>query len=212
MYPLVLGIAIFSMSNNRILDETSEHLDSSEVSFFNKLSFYGPEVPDFDHAYYSNYNTAISQTHSLAFVKPKGFISFKEALAFKESRGRYRQVNTLGYLGKYQFGTVTLNHFGVSNSQLFLSTPLLQEQVFLKYLNYNHDYLSDHIEKYEGKTIGGIKITESGMLAAAHLSGPGGVRKYLDSNGTRSSKDAYGSSVKHYLKKFAGYDLKSVIK
>ena len=28
------------------------------------------------------------------------FVGFKEALAFKESQGKYRVVNTLGYLGK----------------------------------------------------------------------------------------------------------------
>ena len=32
----------------------------------------------------------------------KNFVGFKEALAFKESQGKYRVVNTLGYLGKYQ--------------------------------------------------------------------------------------------------------------
>src|SRR5690606_13075107 len=34
----------------------------------------------------------------------KSFVGFKEALAFKESRGDYFSVNTHGYLGKYQFG------------------------------------------------------------------------------------------------------------
>ena len=32
------------------------------------------------------------------------YIGFKEALAFKESQGNYFITNTLGYLGKYQFG------------------------------------------------------------------------------------------------------------
>ena len=30
------------------------------------------------------------------------FVGFKEALAFKESQGKYDRINTLGYLGKYQ--------------------------------------------------------------------------------------------------------------
>ena len=34
----------------------------------------------------------------------KNFIGFKEVLAFKESQGKYNVINTLGYLGKYQFG------------------------------------------------------------------------------------------------------------
>ena len=57
-----------------------------------------------------------------------------------------------------------------------------------------------------GKKINGIKITESGILAAAHLAGAGNVKKYLRSNGKNTFKDAYGSSMQHYLKQFSGYD------
>ena len=38
----------------------------------------------------------------------KSFVGFKEALAFKESRGDYFTVNSFGYLGKYQFSKETL--------------------------------------------------------------------------------------------------------
>jgi hypothetical protein len=214
MYPLVIGIAILSMSDKSLTNEIIKH-QSSQAAFISNSSpvFFGPldeqeeGLPD-----YINFKPQSVYLYSLAFVRPRGFISFKEALAFKESRGNYKQVNTLGYLGKYQFGVITLNHFGVQDGQYFLRSPKLQEKVFIKYLNYNHNYLSDYFDKYEGKTIGGVTITKSGMLAAAHLSGPGGVRKYLDSNGTRSSKDAYGTSVRHYLKKFAGYDVHKGIK
>jgi hypothetical protein len=213
MYPLVIGIAILTMSDKSFKNETIDRQSSYAEIAANENLFYGPELSMQQQDIHSHMNPNVStyHKHSVAFVKPRGFISFKEAVGFKESRGRYRQVNTLGYLGKYQFGMVTLNHFGVTDADKFLKSPELQEKVFLKYLNYNHDYLADYIEKYEGKTIGGVTITESGMLAAAHLSGPGGVRKFLNSNGTKSNRDAYGSSVKHYLKKFAGYDLKSVI-
>ena len=50
----------------------------------------------------------------------KSFVGFKEALAFKESRGNYFVVNTLGYLGKYQFGRGTLKLIGINNPALFL--------------------------------------------------------------------------------------------
>ena len=53
----------------------------------------------------------------------------------------------------------------------------------------------------------GVKITESGILAAAHLSGAGNVKKYLRSNGLKNLSDAYGSSIKSYMKNFAGYDV-----
>ena len=45
------------------------------------------------------------------------YIGFKEALAFKESRGNYRKVNRLGYLGKYQFGESTLNRIRIYDTQ-----------------------------------------------------------------------------------------------
>jgi hypothetical protein len=71
--------------------------------------------------------------------------------------------------------------------------------------------LRKDIRRSVGKTINGIKITESGILAAAHLSGAGNVKKFLRSNGTECFSDAYGSSIQHYLRKFAGYDVSNII-
>lgn len=141
----------------------------------------------------------------------KTFIGFKEALAFKESRGNYFTVNTLGYLGKYQFGTKTLKRLGVTDTAYFLKTPELQEKAFVAYLMRNKWILRKEIKKYNGKVVAGVKVTESGILAAAHLSGAGSVVKFLKSNGQKNSGDAYGSTVKHFMQKFSGYDT-SVIK
>ncbi len=65
-------------------------------------------------------------------------------------------------------------------------------------------------KKISGKRINGIKITESGILAAAHLSGAGAVQQFLWSYGKNSKVDAYGTRVEHYLKKFSGYDLSNI--
>lgn len=43
----------------------------------------------------------------------KTFVGFKQALAFKESRGILNMVNSYGYMGKYQFGKSTLRSVGV---------------------------------------------------------------------------------------------------
>ncbi|MEM6517496.1 MAG: peptidoglycan-binding protein LysM, partial [Bacteroidota bacterium] len=115
-------------------------------------------------------------------------------------------VNTLGYLGKYQFGAETLKLIGIYNPNQFLYNPKLQEKAFLANAARNKWILRKDIEKYTGKTIAGIKVTESGILAAAHLAGPGTIQKFLRSGGNYNYSDAYGSSVKYYLKKFAGYD------
>ena len=49
-------------------------------------------------------------------------------------------------------------------------------------------------------------ISESGILAAAHLGGQGSVKRYFK-NG-RVFKDAYGTKITSYMKQFSGYDIK----
>ncbi|GGK45161.1 MULTISPECIES: peptidoglycan-binding protein LysM [Flavobacteriaceae] len=136
----------------------------------------------------------------------KSFNGFREAVAFKESQGRYHVVNTLGYLGKYQFGRSTLKRFKIYNTHNFLNTPELQEDAFVALCSLNKWILRKDIVRSVGKKINGIVITESGILAAAHLSGAGNVKKYLRSHGQNTFKDAYGSSIQHYMKLFSGYD------
>ena len=136
----------------------------------------------------------------------KSFVGFKEALAFKESRGNYFSVNTFGYLGKYQFGKETLKMIGIYNSSEFLNDPELQEKAFLANSARNKWILRREIKRFVGKKINGVMITESGVLAAAHLAGPGSVKKYLRSYGAIGFSDAYGTSIQNYIKKFSGYD------
>ncbi len=140
----------------------------------------------------------------------KDFVGFKEALAFKESQGKYTVVNTLGYLGKYQFGRTTLERFRIYNTQAFLQNPELQERAFVALCKVNKWILRKDIKRSVGKTINGIKITESGILAAAHLSGAGNVKKFLRSNGSVRFSDAYGATIQSYLKKFGGYDVSNI--
>lgn len=135
------------------------------------------------------------------------FVAFKEALAYKESRGNYTIVNTLGYLGKYQFGRNTLGRFRIHNTRDFLQNPELQEEAFIALCEINKWILRKDIKRFVGKKINGIEITESGILAAAHLAGAGNVKKFLRSNGTNCFSDAYGAKLSTYLRKFAGYDI-----
>jgi len=136
----------------------------------------------------------------------KSFNGFKEALAFKESGGKYDVVNSFGYLGKYQFGKSTLERFNIKDFQLFLDSPEIQEDAFIALCSLNKWILRKEIEKKVGKKINGVEITESGILAAAHLAGAGNIKQYLRSNGQYRFKDAFGSSMQHYLKHFGGYD------
>jgi len=136
----------------------------------------------------------------------KSYVGFKEALGFKESRGNYKSINQYGYMGKYQFGKGTLELIGVYDTQLFIDTPELQEAAFYANASRNKWILKRDIKRFAGKKINGILITESGILAAAHLAGPGSVKKYLRSWGATAFSDAFGTTLGYYMKRFAGYD------
>ncbi len=140
----------------------------------------------------------------------KYFIGFKEALAHKESQGKYNKVNTLGYLGKYQFGKETLKSIGIHDSVRFMNSPKLQEKAFVALLSKNKYELQEYISNFEGKVVDGIKVTESGILAAAHLGGTGSVKRFLNSNGARKCKDEYGTSVKTYMRDFGGFETSGI--
>ena len=141
----------------------------------------------------------------------KDFIGFREALAFKESQGKYMVVNKLGYLGKYQFGKSTLKRFKIYNTHSFLRDPELQEKTFIALCKVNKWILRKDINRFLGKKINGILITESGILAAAHLSGAGNVKKYLRSYGKIIFKGAFGTTIQDYMRKFKGYDVSNII-
>jgi len=139
------------------------------------------------------------------------FIGFKEAIGFRESESKYKRINSLGYLGKYQFGIETLKSVGVHNSSSFLNSPEMQEKAFIALLAKNKWELKKEIEKYDGTIMNGIQITESGILAAAHLGGAGSVRKFFKNKGKRYFRDAYGTSIRSYMKSFGGYDTSFIV-
>lgn len=136
----------------------------------------------------------------------KTFTGFKQALAAKESAGLYGLVNAYGYMGKYQFGRKTLRNVGVHDFKHFLNNPEIQEKAFDALLSINKWVLRKEIKKYAGKTIKGVEITESGLLAAAHLGGAGSVKAFLRSNGNNGFRDGFGTSIKTYLRRFKGFD------
>lgn len=137
----------------------------------------------------------------------KDHSAFLYAVGKRESGNRYDVVNTYGYMGKYQFGRSTLNGLGYKNvtNEEFLTTPYLQEQAMHKLLKHNRKKLHRQIRKHCGTIINGVYITESGILAAAHLAGPSNVKKFFK-NGYEF-KDGYGTKMTSYMKSFSNYDL-----
>ena len=131
---------------------------------------------------------------------------FLDAIGMRESSNRYDVVNGWGYMGKYQFGKKTLKALGYDVSKKeFLNSPYLQEQAMLDLLNHNKKILNNYIEYWDGKKINGKVITESGILAAAHLAGPGNVKRFLKKG--KDFKDGNGTKLTSYLTQFSGYKL-----
>ena len=131
---------------------------------------------------------------------------FLNDLGYRESSNRYDAVNQYGYMGKYQFGKSTLKGLGYNISkEEFLSSPDLQEEAIRKLLKSNKKILKKQIKKFDGKLVNGILVTESGLLAAAHLVGPGSVKKWVR-NG-KMSEDGNGVKLTEYINTFNGYNL-----
>ena len=166
-------------------------------------------------------------------MKYKGdYKDFLRALGYRESGGRYYIENSYGYLGKYQMGESALKDAGyykgdptrrndwigewtgkdgVWSKEDFLRNPRAQENAIREYHRKTWKYLKAlGLDRYVGKTVGGIYITESGLLGGAHLLGAGNVKKFLKSNGRIIPKDGYGTPITEYISKFSGYDISEI--
>ncbi len=155
---------------------------------------------------------------------------FLNDLGARESGGNYKAFNRYGYAGKYQMGEAALidcgyykkaskiynndwsgtftGKDGVNSIQDFLNNPSAQENAQIIFKKKQWSYLKAvGAHKYSGAIINCYRITDSGLLAGAHLKGAGSVIKYLKSGGKNISKDAFGTSVESYIKKFADYDV-----
>ena len=133
--------------------------------------------------------------------------NFLDAIGFRESGNRYGITNKWGYMGKYQFGRSTLKGLGFKvTKKEFLSNPQLQEEAMMALLLHNKEKLQLYIDTFDGKTINGMLITESGILAAAHLGGQGSVKRYFKKG--KVFRDGNGTKITSYMNKFSGYDIK----
>ena len=131
---------------------------------------------------------------------------FLNAIGHRESSNRYDIVNKWGYIGKYQFGKKTLKNLGYDVSKKeFLNSPYLQEKAMLDLLEHNKKILQSYIDYWDGRKINGKVITESGILAAAHLAGAGNVKRFLKKG--EEFKDGNGTKLTSYLTQFSGYDI-----
>ena len=139
-------------------------------------------------------------------IDRKDHESFLRKIGHVESGNRYSIVNRWGYMGKYQFGLETLHALDIRTTKKeFLSSPTLQEEAMAKLLAENKKSLRRYIRKYDKKVVHGVYVTESGILAAAHLGGAGNVRNWFKYG--EDFKDGNGTPITSYMKIFSGYSL-----
>jgi len=140
--------------------------------------------------------------------------TYAKTIGQRESRGNYRAENTLGFIGKYQFGAAALEDAGLLNpgsskkgtnkqiinnpanwtlkggKEAFLSNPQLQERVMRDLTNRNLRTL----RRLKVVTAESSSSDIAGYLGAAHLIGAGGVAKKGLAGG-----DAYGTKASEYF-------------
>ena len=111
------------------------------------------------------------------------------------------------YWGAYQIGTNErkLAGYGDIPKTIYMKHPEIQDLCMVGLMKYNRKVLKNYIKKYSGKIVGGILVTESGILAMSHQ-GVGNVMKYMDSNGRIIGEDANRTKCTDYLK-LGGYKL-----
>ena len=165
------------------------------------------------------------------------YTDFLSALGQRESSLRPDAENRFTrYVGLYQMGEAAMQDiglysgdsvsgndfsgsftgsYGVNSLADFKADPDAQTRAITDYHNLVwNSYLTSGgaggAADYIGTEINGITITQSGLIAAAHLIGAGAVNSWLASNGEVTPSDAMGTKMTEYLARFAGYSLSPV--
>ncbi len=149
---------------------------------------------------------------------------FLSVLAKRESSNNYSAVNG-SYLGKYQMGYLALQdagfmddknnwtslakEYGVTDKNTFLTKHEAQEAAVRAY----HKKLWGYLEHYGaedilGKTYYNVIITESGLLAAAHLVGASGVVNAIKNN--TNIQDGLNTPAYEYMSLMKNYDISEI--
>lgn len=145
--------------------------------------------------------------------------AFYTALAFRESSGNPKAVNSLGFMGLYQMGRPALQDVeymnsqgewtgkdGINSREDFLNNATIQTKAIRAYhsLVWNR-YLPAEVRAKVGSTIKGVKLTKCGLIGGAHLVGHVNLKNFVMSNGENDTKDGYGTTCSEYVKKFSAY-------
>ena len=194
IFSMIISLLSFGMIDSKAVD--GDNIESNEISLVDILK--QEEIQ----------KQCLIDSIKLQEVYHKQELDeFLSAIGHRESGNRYGITNKWGYMGKYQFGRSTLKGLGFEvTKKEFLSNPQLQEEAMLSLLLHNKEKLQEYIDIFDGQTVNGMLITESGILAAAHLGGQGSVKRYFKHG--KVFRDGYGTKITSYMEKFSGYDIK----
>lgn len=111
------------------------------------------------------------------------------------------------YWGLYALGNDArrIAGYGDISYEVFIKHPEIQDLAMIELLKYQKKYMQPYIDKYNGKIIDGILVTESGILALCGI-GCDGAKGYLDA-GVIPPVDEHGNPLRALLK-LGGYDLR----
>ena len=142
--------------------------------------------------------------------------AFMYAIGHVESGHQIGIVNQNDCIGKYQFCPSTFRFLkerqlidtSITREQ-FLADETLQDIAMIALMRYNYKQLRSLIRIYNGRWYNDIYVTTSGLLAAAHLVGVGGVNAYFYPDSAQYARfviqDANGVTAADRLKRFANY-------
>ena len=154
---------------------------------------------------------------------------FLNALARRESSLNPQAQNPYGYVGLFQMGEAALvdagyyradgtgaNDWrgtwtgvgGIASLQDFKNNSAAQAAAVAAYQQRVWGYVRNlRLDTYIGSTVGGVPVTQSGLVAAAHLVGAGNLARFLASGGAVVPTDGNGTALTEYLASFGGYSL-----
>jgi len=136
-----------------------------------------------------------------------------------ESGGRFNAQNDVsgaggmrGHFGRVQFGRARLQEAAAAGAipqgttpQQFMADPELQRSAERwHFADIDSKIAANGLDRMVGQPINGVPITRDGMVAAAHLGGFEGLKKFIESGGRYNPADANGTSLMNYFSRMRG--------
>ena len=126
--------------------------------------------------------------------------NFLLQIAYGESRYiKHKSREDSQFWGLYQIGKNERETagFGDIPKNVWDNHPEIQDLCMIELLKHNKKYQQPYIDKYSGKIVDGILVTESGILALSQI-GSGYARQWLDS-GIIPEYDEFGNMPRKML-------------